>query len=181
MKMAVEPWQRAETPGTKKARVIEKPESIAAMIKRAKQPIFIVGHKAAEAEGGEKKSIDHVIRIAKAAKIPVVATAQTVNAFLERDFKPAAWMSAMDIGNRLTDQFWNISGKGGPHDLAIILGLPYYMEYVIDSGLKTFAPKLKTISLDRFYQPHCGLSFPNLSPTDWYKNLETIAKELEQK
>ena len=179
--MTVEPWQRAETAGTKKAKVIEKPEAVAAAIKRAKQPLFIVGHKAVETDGSEKKSIDYVIRIAKTAKIPVVATAQTVNDFLERGFEPAAFMSAMDIGNRLTDPYWNVSGDNKPHDLALILGLPYYMEYVIDSGLKTFAPNVKTISLDRFYQPHCRMSFPNLSPEEWFKSLDKIVKELEKK
>ena len=46
--MAAEPWQTAEIPGPKKALVITKPEVVAAMIKRAKHPVLVVGHKAAE-------------------------------------------------------------------------------------------------------------------------------------
>jgi acetyl-CoA decarbonylase/synthase complex subunit epsilon len=178
--MDAEPWQRAEVPGTVKASVITKPEVVVAMLRRAKHPIFIVGHEAAEIDLGGKKPIDYIIRTAKVAKVPVVATAQTVGEFLKRDFRPAAFMSAMEIGGRLTDPGWSVVGEGTPHDLALILGIPYYMGWVIESGLKSFAPNLRTISLDRFYQPHCNLSFPNLSLDDWRKNLELITQEVEK-
>lgn len=151
------------------------------MIKKAKRPIFVVGHEAAEVDFGGEKPIDYVIRIAKAAKIPVVATAQTIAEFLKRDFQPAVQMSAMDIGTRLTDPEWSVSGEGGPHDLALLIGIPYYMEWVIESGLKSFAPHLRMISLNRFYQPHSNWSFPNLSIEDWRKNLESIAQKVEGK
>ena len=178
--MSAEPWQRAEVPGTVKAFVITKPEVVIAMLRKAKHPIFVVGHEVAEIDLGGEKPIDYVIRIAKATKVPVVATAQTVAEFLKRDFKPAAFMSAMEIGSRLTDPGWSVAGEGTPHDLALILGIPYYMEWVIESGLKSFAPNLRTISLNRFYQPHCNWSFPNLSLENWRKNLELIAQKVEE-
>lgn len=179
--MAAEPWQRYEIPGPVKAIVITKPQMVSALVKRAKNPIFIAGYESVKTDLKGKKPIDYIIRIAKATDIPVIATAHTVAEFLKRDFKPAAWMSSMDIGNRLTDPGWSVSGKGGSHDLALILGIPYYMGWVIESGLKSFAyHHLKTISLDRFYQPHCNWSFPNISIKDWVKNLETIAKEVEK-
>ena len=43
-----EPWQTAEIAGPKKALLILKPEVVTAMIQRAKRPILIVGHLAAE-------------------------------------------------------------------------------------------------------------------------------------
>jgi acetyl-CoA decarbonylase/synthase complex subunit epsilon len=58
------------------------------------------------------------------------------------------------------------------------MGLPYYMEFVILSGLKHFNLDLKTISLDRYYNPHASWSFPNLSIKDWKDNFETILKML---
>nr|NIO20490.1 CO dehydrogenase/acetyl-CoA synthase complex subunit epsilon [Candidatus Aenigmarchaeota archaeon] len=68
------------------------------------------------------------------------------------------------------------------HDLALILGLPYYMGFVIESGLKSFAySHLKTISLDQYYQPHCNWSFPNISVEEWDKNLNIITIEVEKK
>jgi acetyl-CoA decarbonylase/synthase complex subunit epsilon len=178
--MSAEPWQRAEVSGTTKASVIKEPGVVITMLRNAKCPIFVVGHEAAEIDLEGKKPIDYVIRTAKATKVPVVATAQTVGEFLKRDFKPAAFMSAMEIGGRLTDPGWSVAGEGTPHDLALILGIPYYMEWVIESGLKSFAPNLRTISLDRFYQPHCNWSFPNLSLENWRKNLESIAQEVEE-
>lgn len=174
-----EPWQKAEVSGPKKALVIKKPEVVVSMIKKAKNPILIVGHESVEGGLEDKKPIDYVIRIAGVTKIPVVATAQTVGEFLKRKFQPAAWMSAMEIGSRLTDAKWSLSG-GGSHDLALIIGIPYYMSWVLGSGLKSFAPNLKTVSLDRFYQPNYTWSFPNLSIKDWQESLEAIARGVEE-
>ena len=174
--MAAEPWHRAEISGPTKALAITKPKVVLTLIKRAERPILVVGHEAAETDLGGKKPIDYAIRIARSANIPVVATAQTINEFIKRGFQPAAWMSAMDIGNRLSDPEWGTSGYGEPPDLALFLGLPYHMGWVILSGLKHFAPHLKTISLDRFYQPHSNWSFSNISPEDWCKNLEMVAQ-----
>ena len=181
--MAAEPWQKYEIPGPIKAVVITRPQMVAALLKRAKNPIFVVGHEAAEVDLGEgRKPIDYAIRIAKATGTPIVATANTVAEFLKRDFKPAAWMTAVDIGNRLTDPAWTVSDKSPPHDLALFMGLTYYMGWVIQSGLKSFAFRhLKTISLDRYYQPHCNFSFPNLPLKDWDKNLSIIVEEVEKK
>jgi acetyl-CoA decarbonylase/synthase complex subunit epsilon len=178
MSAKAEPWQTAEIAGPKKALLILKPEVIVAMVKRAKRPILIVGHQSAEDYSDDAKMIDYVIRMGKTSGIPVVATAHIVSEFLKRSFQPAAWMSAMDIGNRLQDQEWNgLDGKG-PYDLALFMGLPYYMEFVILSGLKHFSTNLKTISLDRFYNPHATWSFPNLSVKDWSENFEVIINKL---
>src|SRR3989337_2024992 len=56
-----EPWQKAEIAGPTKALVITKPEVVVAMIKKAKRPLLIVGHEAAEIEIGDKKLLDHAI------------------------------------------------------------------------------------------------------------------------
>ncbi len=179
--MSAEPWQTAEIPGPKKALVITKPEIVAAMVKRAKRPILIVGHRAAEMKLGKEKFIDYLIRLAKNADIPVVATAHTVKEFIDRGFQPATWMSAVDIANRLQDPEWKGLDGEGPYDLALFTGIPYYMEWVILSGLKHFSSKLKTISLDRFYQPHSSWSFPNMSFEDWRKNLSVIEMKLKSR
>jgi len=178
MSRSTEPWMTAEIPGPKKALVITKPEIVPAMIKRAKNPLLIIGHEALEIELKKGKLIDYLIRIAKNAKIPVVATAHIQGELQKRGLKPDSWMPAVDIANRLTDPEWKgLDGKG-QYDLALFVGLPYYMEWLILSGLKHFSPNLKTISLDMHYQPHASWSFPNLSIEDYEKNLEVIVKEL---
>ena len=90
-------------------------------------------------------------------------------------------MSAMDIGNRLQDPSWKgLDGKGS-YDIALFLGLPYYMEFVILSCLKHFSNKLKTISLNRYYNPHATWSFPNLKVEDWNESCKIILEKLEKK
>ena len=85
----------------------------------------------------------------------------------------------MDIGNRLKDLEWNGVDGEGQHDLALFMGMPYYMEWLILSGLKHFACEdLMTISVDRFYQPHAAWSFPNMTIEEWTKNLEEIVSML---
>jgi len=177
--MAAEPWQTAEIPGPKKAMVITKPEVAAVMIKKAKRPIMIVGHKAAEIAFEDKKLIDFVIELARKAKIPIVATAHITSEFLIRGYKPDGWMPAVDIGNRLTDPAWTGLDGNGPYDLALFLGLPYYMEWTILNGLKHFAPHVKTVTLDNVYQPNASWSFPNISLEDWFENLKVIIEKVE--
>jgi len=173
-----EPWQKAEISGPSKALVITKPEVVVAMVKKASHPLLVVGHEAAETEIGEKKLLDYAIRISQEGKIPIVATAHTVGEFVKRGYQPAAFMPAVDIGNRLVDPEWKgLDGKG-QHDLAMFMGITYYMEWVIFSGLKHFGQNLKTISLDRYYHPHASWSFPNLSIQDWAQNLEVIISKL---
>ena len=176
-----EPWQTAEVAGPKKALAITKPVVVAAMVKRAKRPILVVGHQAAETDVGKQKLIDYLIRFAKNLNIPVVATAHVVKEFSARGCQPAAWMPVMDIANRLRDSSWKgLDGKGH-YDLALFVGIPYYMEWVILSGLKSLSSKLKTVSLDRYYQPHASWSFPNISLEEWKKNLDAIEKKLKSR
>jgi len=149
------------------------------MVKKAKRPILIVGHEVAETDAGEGRLIDYLIRFAETSDVPVVATAHIVKEFVARGFQPAAWMPAMDIANRLRDSSWKgLDGKG-QYDLALFVGIPYYMEWLILSGLKNLSSELKTISLDRFYQPHASWSFPNTPVEEWKKNLNTIENKLK--
>ena len=149
------------------------------MVKRARHPILVVGHEAAETDVGEEKLADYLIRLAQISNIPVVATAHIVKDFVEKGFQPAAWMPVMDIANRLRDSGWKGLDGEGQYDLALFVGIPYYMEWLILSGLKSFSSELKTVSLDRFYQPHASWSFPNISLEEWKRNLDAIEKKLK--
>jgi acetyl-CoA decarbonylase/synthase complex subunit epsilon len=171
-------WQTAEIPGPKKASLIVKPDIADAMIRRAKRPIMIVGHGIVEYEVEGKKLIDCLIELARKANIPVVVTASTRKEFLARNFTPSAIMPAVDISNRLTDPTWKgLDGKEA-YDLAIFVGLPYAMESTLLSGLKHFAPAVKTMTLDCVYQPNASWSFPNSTIKDWAANLKGIVANL---
>ena len=178
MSVKTEPWQTAEIAGPQKANVITKPEVAAAMIKRAKRPIMIVGYLSTKTDKDTGKMIAYAIRLNKATGIPIVATAHTIQEFVKQGFNSAVQMSAMDIGNRLKDSTWNgLDGKG-QYDVALFMGWPYYMEFVILSGLKHFSKNLRTISLDRYYNPNASWSFPNLNAEEWYQSFEIIIKTL---
>ena len=177
--MSCEPWQCAEVSATKKANPIQKPEIAVALIKKAARPLLIVGSYATERYMEGKPLIDYLIDLAKVSNIPVVATAHMVGEFLKRGYTPAGFMSAMDIGNRLVDPEWQgLDGKGHP-DLALFVGLPYYMEALILSGLKNFAPDLKTMTIDNLYHPHASWSFPNASLEEWAANLTVMTSKFE--
>jgi len=179
--MSAEPWQKAEISGPKKALVFAKPEVVVTMVKTAKRPILIVGHEAVNNGLDEKKVIDYMIRVAETAGIPVIATAHIFGEFVKRGFQPSAWMSAMDITNRLRDPEWKGLDGIGQYDLALFIGLPYYMQWTILSSLKHVSPDLKTISLGRFYQPHATCSFSNLTLKYWIECLKVIISGLEAK
>lgn len=178
--MSCEPWQCAEIAATKKANSIQKPEIAVAMIKKAAHPILVVGSYATDRFMEGKPLIEFLIDLANASKIPVVATAQMVGEFLKRGYTPAGSMSAMDIGQRLVDPTWKgIDGKG-THDVAIFVGMPYYMEALILSGLKHFAPQLKTITIDNLYHPHASWSYPNVSLEAWAENLKVMTLKFKE-
>ena len=177
--MSCEPWQCAEVAATKKANPITKPEIAVALIKRAARPILVVGSNATERWMEGKQLIEFLIDFVNVSKVPVVATAHMVSEFLKRGYEPAGFMSAMDIGNRLVDPNWQgLDGKGHP-DLAIFVGLPYYMEGLILSGLKHFNPDLKTMTIDNLYHPHASWSYPNATLEDWAVNLKVMTSKFK--
>ena len=172
--MSCEPWQCAEIASTKKANPITKPEVAVAMIKKAQRPILIVGSNATERFMQGRQLIEYMIDFANASKVPVVATAHMVGEFIKRGYTPASFMSAMDIGQRVVDPTWQgLDGKGHP-DLVLFVGLPYYVESLMLSGLKHFAPDLKTMTLDNLYHVHASWSFPNATLEEWANNLKVM-------
>ena len=71
MSSKVTPWQTAEVAGPKKANILMKPEVAAAMIKRAKRPILVVGYLSTKADKETGKMLDYAIRMNKAFKSPL--------------------------------------------------------------------------------------------------------------
>ncbi|MDR0373054.1 MAG: CO dehydrogenase/acetyl-CoA synthase complex subunit epsilon [Nitrososphaerota archaeon] len=178
--MSCEPWLCAEIASTKKANPIQKPEIAVAMIKRAQRPLLIVGSQIVDRWMEGKQAIEYIIELANASKIQVVATAHMVREFINRGYTPAAYMNAMEISQRVGDPAWmGLDGKGRP-DLVIYVGMPYYMEALILSGLKHFAPDLKTMTIDNMYHVHASWSFPNASLEEWASNLKVMTSKFNE-
>jgi acetyl-CoA decarbonylase/synthase complex subunit epsilon len=143
--------------------------------------LLIVGHEAADFKFKEEKLTDYLIGLAKNAKIPVVATAYMQGEFFKKGFQIDACMPLVDIANRLVDPEWKGLDGQGSYDLAIFIGIPYYIEWLILSSMKHFSPDLKTICIGMHYQPHASWSFPNLPIDEWEKNLKVIVQKMENK
>lgn len=175
------PGQTAEIPGPKKAFIIPKPEVAAAMIKRAKRVLLIVGSEAVKLKTGDGDFVDTAIRLSSIDQVSIAATGNLIKEFRERNVKGVHSMSLMNLGDRLRSPEWEGLDGGGGYDLVIFAGFPYYMEWLVLSGLKSFATKLKTISLERVYQPNASWSFGNTTKEDWKEIIDKIVSILEEK
>ena len=173
-------WMRAEVAGPKRASVITKAEVAVAMMKLAHRPLMVAGHLSLLIDIDGERLIDYLAEISRRANLPVVATAQTASGLREKGIEPAAVMPVMLIADRLCDPTWKgIDGKG-QHDLLLMAGLPYYLEWTVLSGLKNFAPHLKTMTLDNVYHPNASWSLANLSVKAWREQLLSLIEHLER-
>ncbi len=90
-------------------------------------------------------------------------------------------MNAMDVVNRLLDRRWRgIDGKGR-YDVVMFLGTGYILQSQLLAALKHFAPDVRTLSLDPFYQPNADFSFPNLDERDWEELFRAIIESLRSR
>jgi len=172
--------QTAEIPGPKKALIFSKPEIAASMIKKAKRVILVVGSEAVNVKTKDGCLIDSAIILSKARNVTVLATGHMLSEFMKRNAENVYSMSLTSIGDRLRYSDWSgLDGKG-PYDLAVFMGFYYYMEWLVLSGLKNFAPELRTISLDNVYQPNASWSFGSMSDKDWMESLDKIVSIMEE-
>ncbi len=171
--MTAEPWQIAEIPGPVKAFVIQKPAVVIGMMKKAQRSILVAGHLSLQ-RLKENTALDYALEIARAGGADVVATAHIVGEVRKRGYENVYSMSAMEIAGRLQDPEWRGFDGKGRYDVALFIGLPYYMAWTILSGLKHRATHLKTVSIDKYYQPHASWSFPNLTDEAWEENLKAV-------
>jgi CO dehydrogenase/acetyl-CoA synthase complex epsilon subunit len=172
---------RYEVPGSTCATVVTKAAVIAGLLKRAKHPLIVVAHDVGTPDAGSGNPVAIIVDIAGSTGTPVVATPSAVPPLRKENFSPAMVLSLMEIGDRLNDPGWNAAGSPEGHDIVLFFGIPYGTGWLLLSGLKSFAPRgVRFISIDRHYQPHCNLSFPNLSLDAWAGQLLEIAKEVHQ-
>lgn len=172
--------QTAEIPGPRKAFLIPKPEVAASMINRARRVLLVVGSEAMRVKTKDGDMIDTAMRLARSGRITVAATGHLLGEFRRRGAKGAHGISLMELGDRLRDPDWGGLDGGGPYDLVVFMGLPYYMEWLVLSGLKNFAPSLRTISLDNTYHPNAGWSLGYSPQQDWIEILDRIVSNVEE-
>lgn len=172
--------QIAEIAGPKNANIFPNADVAANMIGRAKRPLLVVGSESVEMKTKDGDFIDSAIRAMKNPRLSVVATAHMIGEFRKRGANKANSMSLFVLGKYLSDPSWKGFDDEGPYDIVIFLGFPYYMEWLLESGLKNFAQKLRTVSLDRTYQPNAQWSLGWMPVPDWQESIETIISRLEE-
>ncbi|WP_455369458.1 CO dehydrogenase/acetyl-CoA synthase complex subunit epsilon [[Eubacterium] cellulosolvens] len=176
--MSSTPWQTAEIAGPKRGLPLYRSENLVSLLNNSKRPLLIIGHRAAEINLGNRKFIDYLIDLARVRRIPVVATAHTIKELTNRGFQNASSMPLMDIANRLRDTEWKGLDGTGAYDIVLFAGFPYYMVWLVFSGLKHMSSQLKTISLDGQYQPNASWSIQNVSPLELEKFFEKLLENI---
>ena len=175
------PWLRYEVPGSTCATVVTKPAVVSGLLKKAKNPLIVVAHTIDMPDMKARNPTDIIIDIANSTGTPVIVTPSAAPSFRKKGYSPIKVLSLMETGARLNDPGWSVSGGPERHDLVLFIGIAYGTGWLLQSGLKSFAPKgMRFISIDRHYQPHCNLSFPNLQEETWLLQLEAIAEEVSK-
>ena len=172
--------QLAEIPGPQKAQIFPNAEVAISLIKKASRPLFVIGSESIHVTTADGKLLDTSIRLLKNPKITVVATGHLVAEFIKRKENRVYSMQLMNLGDRLRDPNWGGFDGKGPYDLVVFVGFPYYLEWLVLSGLKSFAMKLRTISLDRTYHPNATWSVGYMVDKEWKEVIEQIMKTLEE-
>jgi acetyl-CoA decarbonylase/synthase complex subunit epsilon len=179
MSANMRPGQTAEIAGPKKAFVLSNPKVAASMIKRSKRSLLVVSSESSNILTNDGDLIDTAIRLQKVNQITVAATGPLVKNFKEKGSNVYS-ISIMNLGDRLRDPNWKGFDSKGHYDLVIFLGAPYYMEWLVLSGLKNFAPDLKTMSLGNSYQPNAHWSMGSSPLKRWREELDEIINILEE-
>jgi acetyl-CoA decarbonylase/synthase complex subunit epsilon len=167
--------------GIKSAKLIEDPEEYANLIKKAKRPLLVVGPLLLASTDDGKILMEYALDIAKAADIPICATAQTKGKIVELGIQPDFVYDTVEIVNALKDPEWRGVRKEGNHDLVIFFGIRSDLGNQSLSTLKHFAPHLKTMTLCKHYFPHANYSLPNFKKdAKWQEFLESLIADLKK-
>lgn len=172
--------QTAEIAGPTKANIFPNGNVAASLITKAKRPLLVVGAHSVKNETNDGDIIDSAIRAMKNQKVSVVATGHIVSEFRKRGEDKANSMSLFVLGKYLSDPDWMGFDGEGAYDAVVFMGFAYYMEWLVESGLKNFAMSLQTISLDRTYQPNAKWSLGWMPEPDWKESIEIIISRLEE-
>ncbi len=164
--MASQPWLYGFSFGIRQAQVVT-PEHVARLIAQSSNPIMIVGSECELRLPSGLRIVDYAIEIAKIRNIPMIVTTSVVKEVREQ-YNNVRHMFLMETFRKLIDPRWSINGN--QHDLAIFIGHTYYMISHLLTATRHFAKHLKTLSLDRYYQPNVNFSLQNQPLLNVYEN-----------
>jgi acetyl-CoA decarbonylase/synthase complex subunit epsilon len=179
---AVIPYHRVNVlTGIKSARLIEDAQEYAGLIQKARRPLLVLGPRLLKWSLDGKLLIEYALEIARAANIPICATAQVRAKMVELGVKPDSVYDIVEIINALKDPNWRGVKKEGNHDLVLFFGIRSDLGEQGLSVLKHFAPHLKTMTLCKFYYPNANYSLPNFRKDEqWKAFLESLIDNLKK-
>ncbi len=148
------------------------------MLRRAKRLLIVVGGAVLEEEYLKVGMPNTICRIAEKTNATLAISPGVFKAFQHHDGVKYA-VNVEGIVERLKDESWmGFDGKGR-YDFTVFVGGFYPFQSMMLSTLKHFAPKVRTIAIDRYYHPNAEFSFDNLSYEQWREGLEALLKALE--
>jgi acetyl-CoA decarbonylase/synthase complex subunit epsilon len=176
MAMAI-PWQTGNIVGPKNALLVN-PENCARLLKAAKRPLIVVGAHATKPSVGLPNLTEYVVRLAGGMNAQIAAS-RTIQSLLSSSGGAQVFgLGIEDLTNRLKDKQWKgFDGKGG-YDYVVLIGGVYYFVSQMLATLKHFAPHVRTVSLDRFYQPNASFSFASMDVEKWREGLDKMVHDL---
>ena len=179
----VTPFHRVNVlTGVKSAIILDNAAEYAALIKQAQRPLLVLGPKLLEESLGGRLLLEWALEIAKAANLPICATAHVKGKMVPLGVKPESELDAVEIVNSLKDAKWQGVKKQGNHDLVIFFGFRTDFGNQSLSVLKHFAPHLKTMTLCKYVFPNADYALPNLrKDEDWQRFLEELISCLKEK
>ena len=167
--------------GTKSAKVMDDASEYAALIKRAKRPLLVLGPKLAESSLGDKLLLEYALEIAGAVGMPTCATAHIKGKMVELGASPDSEYDVVEIVNHLKDPDWQGVKKEGNHDLVLFFGIRTDLGNQGLSPLKHFAPHLKTMTLCKYVFPNADYSLANIRKDEQWKTfLEDLISKLKE-
>lgn len=168
--------------GIKSAIILDNAAEYAALITKAERPLLVLGPKLLEDKLGGRPLLEWALDIARAADLPICATAHVKGGLAPLGVQPDSEYDAVEIINRLKDPGWPGVRKQGNHDLVIFLGFRTDFGNQGLSVLKHFAPHLKTMTLCKYVYPNADYALPNLrKDEDWQRFLEELLSCLKEK
>ena len=179
---AVIPYHKVNVlTGIKSARLIEDAQEYAGLIQKARRPLLVLGPLLLKWSLDGKLLIEYALEIAKAANIPICATAHVRVKLAELGVKPDSSYDAVEIVNALKDPNWRGVRTEGNHDLVLFFGIRSDLGEQCLSVLKHFAPHLKTMTLCKYYFPNANYSLPNFRKDEqWKAFLESLIDSLKK-
>ena len=165
--------------GFKGCRVMEDPQMLGKIMKKAERPLLVFGPRCLEIALDGKFAVEYGVEIAKALGAAICATAHTKKKLLELGVIPDSAYDAVEIINHLKDPNWKGVKKQGNHDIVMFLGMRTDFGNQGLSTLKHYATHLKTVTLCPYVYPNASFSLANLKADKWTEYLENLIQGLK--